>query len=126
MARCIDLFVDADLGLEELAVKLGELTGMTFVGDVDGVSWLLRQGDAVARLARHGFEDDRHLPFSRYPFDLSCRLDSRNALDSAEAKLLRQVLGAVKADGTFPAMLVFDLQYVIDQAAGRAVRPSAQ
>jgi hypothetical protein len=126
MSRCIDLFIDADLALEPLAVRLGELTGMTFIGDVDGASWLLRQGDAVARLARHGFEDDRHLRFSRYPYDLSCRLDSRNALDSPEAKLLRQVLGAVKADGTYPAMLVFDLQHVVDQAAGRAMRQSAQ
>jgi hypothetical protein len=126
MSRCIDLFIDAELELEQFATELGQLIGITLVGDVDGSSWQLRQGDAVARLAKHGFDDDRHLPLSRYRYDLSCRLDSRNALDSEEAKLLRRVLGAVKSDGTYPALLVFDLQYVIDKADGRATRESAQ
>jgi hypothetical protein len=48
MSRCIDLFIDAELELEQFATELGQLIGITLVGDVDGSSWQLRQGDAVA------------------------------------------------------------------------------
>jgi hypothetical protein len=126
MSRCIDLFVHAPVELEELATNLGQLAGVTFIGDVDGKSWLLREGNSVARLAEHSFEDDRHLALSRYRYDLFARLDSRNLLDTDEANLLRKVFYAVKADGKYPALLVFDLQYVIDQANGRTVRETVQ
>jgi hypothetical protein len=126
MSRCIDLFIDAPMALEQFATELGQLAGVEFIAEVDGSSWLLRQDEIVARLAEHGFDDDRHLPLSKYRFDLSCRLDSRNALDTQEAALLRRVLAAVKADGRYSAVLVFDLQHVVDKAEGRAVRAPVQ
>jgi hypothetical protein len=125
MSRCIDLFVDAPVPIDQLATELGAMAGVMFIGDPGGSTWLLRQDDATACLAAHDFDDDRNLPFSRYRYDLYSRVDSRNLLGTPEAALLRHVFGAVKGDGRYPAVLVFDLQHVIDKAEARAIEETA-
>jgi hypothetical protein len=115
MTRCIDLFIDATEPLDELAPTLGRLTGVTFVGLVEGSHWALSDGAARALLAEHDFADDRHLLLTRYRYDLFSRVNAVNFADSAEAALLRRVFAAVRADGRYPALLVFDLQHVLDR-----------
>jgi hypothetical protein len=115
MSRCIDLFIDAPVGLDELAALLGRLIGIPFVGAVEGSQWVLRDGDVAAVLAEHRFDDDRHLLLKRYRYDLFARTDAHSALDSPETELLRRVFAAIRADGTYPALLVFDLQHALDQ-----------
>jgi hypothetical protein len=122
MSRCIDLFVDAPLELDKFAETLGELTGLSFIGDTEGSRWILRQDDAVAELVVHDFVDDRHLLLSRYRYDLLARVDGPSLLESPEARLLRRVLSAIKADGQYAAVLVFDLQHTVDSAEGPAIR----
>jgi hypothetical protein len=115
MTRCIDLFIDATEPLDALAAALGQLTGVTFVGPVEGSHWALSDGPATALLAEHDFADDRHLLLTRYRYDLSSRVNTVNFADSAEVTLLRRVFAAVRADGRYPALLVFDLQHVLDR-----------
>jgi hypothetical protein len=116
MSRCIDLFIDAPVPLDELAAALGRLIGIPFVGAVKGCQWVLRDGEAAAVLAEHGFDDDRHLRLSRYRYDLFARVDADSVVDCAETELFRRVFAAIRADGTYPALLVFDLQHVLDRA----------
>ena len=123
MSRCIDLFIDAPVELDDLAAELVGLTGLAFTDDPDGSGYLTRQGDVVLSLGEHDFADDRHLPLSSYRYDLYARVSTSSVLDSPEAHLLRHVLSVVKADGRHPALLVFDLQHIIDRADGS--RPSA-
>jgi hypothetical protein len=121
MSRCIDLFIDAPVPLDELAAALGRLTGVTFVGAVEGSHWVVRDGEAAAELAEHRFGDDRHLLLTRYRYDLFARVDSDKLADGADAALLRKVFAALRADGRYPALLVFDLQHVLDRADGPPV-----
>jgi hypothetical protein len=118
MSRCIDLFINAPAELDEFSAELAELTRLDFIEDAETSRYLTRQGDVLLMLGEHDFVDDRHLPLSRYRYDLYARISTGNPLDSPEARLLRDVLSLVRVDGRHPALLVFDLQRVIDRADG--------
>jgi hypothetical protein len=120
MSRCIDLFIDAPLPVDDLAAELGRLTGITFVGAVEGSRWVVRDGDAAAELVEHDFVDDRHLVLSRYRYDLFAMVDGDHVAECPNVVLLRRVLAALRDDGRYPALLVFDLQHALDRADGRA------
>ena len=92
MSRSVDLFIDADLPLDELAGALGRQTGSSLVPEADQARWVLQEGDARATLAEHPYCDDGDLPFSRYRFALSARVSNDvRPHDTAEAALLRRV-----------------------------------
>jgi hypothetical protein len=118
MSRYIDLFIDSPAPVEELAATLGTLAGVSFVGSLEGTHWQVRDGEGFAELAEHAFDDDRHLAVSRYRYDLFARVEAGGANETASAGLLRRIFAAVKADGRYPALLVFDLQHLLDQAGG--------
>jgi hypothetical protein len=124
MSRCIDLFIDSPAPLEELAATLGTLAGLTFIGSVEGTHWGVRDGEGFAELAEHDFDDDRNVLVSRYRYDLFARVEPGGVADSASAAMLRRIFAALKADGRYPALLVFDLQYVLDRADGGEARPN--
>jgi hypothetical protein len=126
MSRCIDLFIDAAAPLDELAEKLGTLSGLTFIGSAEGTHWGVRDGEGFAELAEHDFADDRQLLVSKYRYDLFARVESGSDGEGASAAMLRRIFAVVKADGTYPALLVFDLQHVLDRAAGRPLPDTAR
>jgi hypothetical protein len=107
--------------LGELAAAIGRLTGIPLVGAVEGSQWVLRDGEGAAVLGEHRFDNDRHLLLRRYRFDLSAKVDADNVIDCAEPVLMRRVFAAIRADGTYPALLVFDLQHLLDRADVPAV-----
>jgi len=121
MSRCIDLFIDSPASLDELAATLGTLCGLSFIGSAEGTHWGVRDGDGFAELAEHDFDDDRQLLVSKYRYDLFARVESGSTAEGASAQMLRRIFAALKADGNYPALLVFDLQHVLDQVATRAV-----
>jgi hypothetical protein len=121
MSRCIDLFIDSSAPLDELAATLGTLCGLSFIGSAEGTHWGVRDGEGFAELAEHDFDDDRQLVISKYRYDLCARVESGTVAEGASAQMLRRIFAALKADGTYPVLLVFDLQHVLDQAAGRAL-----
>ena len=123
MSRCIDLFIDAPVELGELAAELGKLTGLVFALDPDGTGYVTRQGEVVLTMGEHDFVDDARLPLSSYRYDLYSRVSTSHVLDSPEAHLLRHVLSLVKANGQYPALLVFDLQHIIGRADGSESTP---
>jgi hypothetical protein len=118
VSRCIDLFINAPVELDEFSGELATLTRLEFTEDPDGPRYRTRQGDVVLSLGEHDFVDDRRLPLSSYRYDLYARVSTGSVLYSPEAHLLRHVLSLVKADGRHPALLVFDLQHIIDRADG--------
>jgi hypothetical protein len=120
VSRCIDLFIDAPVELDDLAAELRELTGLIFTPDPEGGGYLTRQGDVLLSMGEHDFVDDRHLPLSSYRYDLYARVSTSHPLDSPEAHLLRHVLSRLNSNGRHPALLVFDLQHVIGRADGSA------
>jgi hypothetical protein len=126
MSRCIDLFIDSPAPLDELAVALGKLSGLSFIGSAEGTHWGVRDGDGFAELAEHEFADDRQLLVSKYRYDLFARVESGSPTEGASAAMLRRIFAALKAEGTYPALLVFDLQHVLAQATGRPVPDSSR
>ena len=111
MKRSIDLFVDSDLPLEELAEELSELSGLAAKRSGDGSEWSIEQGEVRARLGTHPFLDDGDLCLSRYAYALSCRVPSETRLaDAPETVLLRMVSEALQKGGV-GSLLVHDLQY---------------
>jgi len=143
MARCIDLFIDIfetdsgngggvpfgegapgealPAGLAELAAELTAITGLRLVEQPGGAGWAADVDGARVELVEHDLFDDRHLALSSYRYDLFARVPTADANVSPEAVLLRRVLGLVKADGRFRALLVWDLQNVIGRAGGGPV-----
>ena len=115
MARCIDLFLDAQLEIEALAEELTGITGVSFRPDDEG-RYVAHIRDALLTLSGHDFVDDCNLPLSRYRYDISARVGAGGLLDSTEAEIFRHMLASLKATGQFPALLVFDLQYVVEKS----------
>jgi hypothetical protein len=112
MSRSVDLFIDADLPLDELAGALGRQTGSSLVPEADQARWVLEEGDTRATLAEHPYCDDGDLPFSRYRFALSARVSNDvRPHDTAEAALLRRVAHQIQQGLPWPVLLVHDLQY---------------
>jgi hypothetical protein len=112
MSRSVDLFIDVDASLEELADGLGRLLGSRLVAEVDRPAWLLKDGEAGALLVEHQFHDDGDLLFTRYRFALSAQVSNQaRPYDTAEAGLLRRVAQKIQQGPAWPVLLVHDLQY---------------
>jgi hypothetical protein len=110
MSRSVDLFIDADVSLDELASALGCQADSPLVPDEAG--WRLQEGDAQAVLAEHPYDDDGDLPFTRYRYALSARVPNDvRPHATAEAALLRRVALKVQQGPGWPVLLVHDLQY---------------
>jgi hypothetical protein len=113
MSRSVDLFIDADLSLDELAGALGRQAGAPLVAEPDHVSWRLQDAEVHAILAEHPYGDDGNLLFTRYRFALSARVPNEvRPHDTAEAALLRRTAVKIQqSHPTWPVLLVHDLQY---------------
>jgi hypothetical protein len=112
MSRSVDLFIDADIPLDELAGALERHTGTPLVPEPDETRWILEEGDTRATLAEHPYGDDGDLLFTRYRFALSARVaNDVRPHDTAEAALLRRVALKIQQGPTWPVLLVHDLQY---------------
>ena len=70
MSRSVDLFIDAEIPLDELAGALGQHTGTQLVPEPDQARWVLEEGNTRATLAEHPYGDDGELLFTRYRFAL--------------------------------------------------------
>ena len=112
MSRSVDLFIDADVPLDDLADALGRHAGMPLVAEPDQARWLLKDGEAQATLAEHPYGDDGNLLFTRYRFALSARVaNDARVHDTAESALLRRVAQKIQQGPAWPVLLVHDLQY---------------
>jgi hypothetical protein len=119
MSRSVDLFIESDLPLDELAGALGGHVGTPLAAEPDGRGWRLTEGAVEAVLAEHAYRDDGELIFSRYRFTLSARLANEvRPHDTAEAALLRRVAQLIQRGPAWPVLLVHDLQYRDRLAAG--------
>jgi hypothetical protein len=113
MSRSVDLFIDADVSLDELASALGRQTGAPLVAEPDHASWRLQDGETHAILAEHPYGDDGNLLFTRYRFALSARVPNEaRPHDTAEAALLRSVAQKIQqGQVSWSVLLIHDLQY---------------
>jgi hypothetical protein len=112
MSRSVDLFIDADAPIDEVAANLGELLGSPLTQGPGPGTWLLQEGSVEAVLSHHPFLDDGELFFSRYRYALSARVaNTVRVQDAPETALLRHVADRVLRGSHLPALLVFDLQY---------------
>ncbi|MHB1534779.1 MAG: hypothetical protein ACYC1D_09255 [Acidimicrobiales bacterium] len=122
MSRSVDLFIDTDAPLEQLAEQLGQAIGAQLTPSPNGATRILRDGAVVAELGPHPYLDDGDLWLSRYRYALSARVTSdARPQDTAEAAVLRRVAQAVRQRELFPVLLVLDLQYRDDGPAVGAV-----
>jgi hypothetical protein len=120
MSRSIDLFIDAPVGLDDLASELTRLTGNPFVPVPDAPLWVMRDGDVVAELSEHRYANDGNLVLSRYRYCLSARIvaDARLDTNSPEVGSLRSAQASIKQASSYPVLLVWDLQYRLEQHPG--------
>jgi hypothetical protein len=127
MSRSVDLFIDADVPLEELAGALGRQLGAPLAIEPDQTAWRLRDGEVEAILAEHPYGDDGELLFTRYRFALSARLaNDVRPHDTPEAALLRRIAQKIQQGPAWPVLLVHDLQYRDNPVgAGAVAGPTA-
>jgi hypothetical protein len=110
MSRSVDLFIDAEMSLEEMAEALGRCIGVALRSDDAG--WPLDDGSIHAVLSEHPYQDDGDLVLSRYRFVVSARVaNDGRPQDSAEAAFLRRVAGQIHRGPAWPVLVVLDLQY---------------
>jgi hypothetical protein len=128
MSRSVDLFIDADLSLDELADGVGRQVGSPLAVEPDGCSWRLTDGEVHAVLSEHRYRDDGDLPLGRYRFALSARLPNDvRPHDTPEATMLRRVAQQIQRGPGWPVLLVHDLQYrdrPVAASRGSAAGPS--
>jgi hypothetical protein len=112
MSRSVDLFIDADIPIGELAAELGRLTDLTLDPRPDAAEWILEEGEVRATLAEHPYVDDGDLLLAHYRYALSCQVTNGVRLQAApETALLRLVAEALQHKSAWPVLLVLDLQY---------------
>ena len=112
MSRSVDLFIDADIPIGELAAELGRLTDLSLDPRPDSAEWTLEEGEVRATLAEHPYVDDGDLLLAHYRYALSCRVTNGVRLQAApETALLRLVAEALQHKSEMPVLLVLDLQY---------------
>ena len=81
MSRTIDLFIDSDQPLEQVAAQLSDLTGHPLVASPDRSRFVFQDGPVTAYLAEHDFLDDDDLPLSEFRYVLSTSVSSPGDID---------------------------------------------
>ncbi len=122
MSRSVDLFIDLEPPIESVAAEIQRHSELALQpGEVPG-TWSLDAGDVHAELHAHPYVDDGDLLLGRFRWALSCRLgpDARPAA-AAETTLLRLVSESLQQAGV-AVLLVHDLQYRDQVAAGPTAR----
>ena len=111
MPRTIDLFLDSDQPLDQLAARLSELIGRPFVPAPDSRHFVLQDGPVVAHLSDHDFIDDDGLPLSEFRYVLSTTVPRGTSPESSqELSSLRDVRARLTENGELPCLLVIDLE----------------
>ncbi|HTW09183.1 MAG TPA: hypothetical protein VME46_16880 [Acidimicrobiales bacterium] len=111
MSRTVDLFIDSDQPLEQVAAELSDLTGTQLVPSSDRTRFVLHRDGVTAYLAEHDFIDDDDLPLSEFRFVLSAPVRSNGLIDdSAEVAYLREVNSALRHRAQLASLLVIDLE----------------
>ncbi|HUJ65739.1 MAG TPA: hypothetical protein VLX59_09395 [Acidimicrobiales bacterium] len=122
MSRSIDLFIDTEQPVNELAGAIGELLAHRLVEDPATGVWSLTDGEVEARLSEHPYVDDGDLPFTRFKYSLSARVaNSVRPQDAPATALLRRTAELVQRQLGLSVLLVMDLQYrdhEVDGAGG--------
>ena len=117
MSRSIDLFIDSDRPIEEVAAEIQRLTDVSVQAGEDGSTWVVEKAGVQADLRAHPYVSDGELRLERYRYALGSRVGSDiRLLDAPETSMLRAVSEALQQAG-FPTLLVHDLQYR-DHSAG--------
>jgi hypothetical protein len=111
VSRTVDLFIDSDQPLEQVAIQLSELNHCQFVASPDRTRFVLQEGPVTAYLAEHDFLDDDDLPLTEFRFVFSAPVRSPGPIDdSAEVAYLRGVNTRLRQDASLPSLLVIDLE----------------
>jgi hypothetical protein len=111
MSRTVDLFLDSDQPLGQVADRLAELTGEPFVASPDRAHYVMVRDGVTAYLTEHDFCDDDDLPLSEFRYVLSATVRSPGGIEgSAEAACLRVVNRTLRLSGGFSSLLVLDLE----------------
>jgi hypothetical protein len=111
VSRTVDLFLDSDQPLGQLAVQLSDLTGLPLVPVPDRDRFVIKDGEVVLHLTQHDFLDDDGLPLSEFRFVLSASVRHPGDIEaSSEIASLRRVGSALRAQGALPSLLVIDLE----------------
>ena len=110
MSRSVDLFIQSDKTLEEVAGVLTQVTEKEVTeGSVPG-TLVWSDGTIAADLRKHPYIDDGDLSFEEYTYALSARASGFKLTDTPEAIALRRVADKLRGAG-MRTLLVHDLQY---------------
>lgn len=110
MSRSVDLFIDSQLPLPDVAHALAVLTGASSTPSGSG-GFRLQRGAMVADVRSHGYVDDGALRFSRYPYVLSARFATdASPAASPEVAFVRYAADLVRDRMDSTALLVLDLE----------------
>ncbi|HXW78030.1 MAG TPA: hypothetical protein VEJ84_00950 [Acidimicrobiales bacterium] len=111
MSQTVDLFLDSDQPLPQVASQLSDLIGAQLVASPDHARFVVHDGKVTAYLSEHDFLDDDDLPLSAFRYMLSVFVrPRRRAEDSPELAWLRRVNSSWQSSFGLPSLLVIDLE----------------
>jgi hypothetical protein len=120
MSRSIDLFIQRDQPIEELAEEVGRLCGLSLQPGALPGTWAADEGEVHVELRTHPYIDDGDLVLEHYRYALSGRVANGTRLSDAPVTVLLRMVSETLRKAGLSTLLVHDLQYR-DQAVAAVV-----
>jgi hypothetical protein len=115
MADSVNIFIDTDLSLEQIATELGILLQLTFESQQDEYEkwYAVRNEEGLFTIGTHDFEGDDNMPFKNYKYEMAFwvnRDKPSNEREDIQQEVGEKVFEKLKVARKYALLYVFDVQ----------------
>lgn len=120
MADSINVFVDAEIPLDQMAEEVGELSGLRFEHQKDEYEewYAARTDDGLFTIGTHDFDGDDSMKLKDYKYEIAFwenRDKSPEEREKLQHEIGKRLFEKLKSTGKYPLVYVFDVQRKLDE-----------
>lgn len=120
MADSVNIFVEAQIPLHQMAEEIGDLTGLKFEHQKDDYEewYAARTDEGLFTIGTHDFEGHEGMNLSNFKYEVAFwenRDKSADERQKLQQQVGRRIFEQLKSTGKYPLMYVFDVQKKLDE-----------